>query len=69
MTIRKTAILMVRLQEEDDKRLAKLANVTGRSKSFYMREALSACLDDLEAVYLTQRRHKLKHPKIKVVDE
>jgi len=65
MTIRKTSILMVRLTEETDKRLARLGEQTGRSKSFYVREAVTACLDELENAYLPQKRRKLKTPKIR----
>lgn len=41
----------VRLPEETVVRLEKLAKRTGRSKAFYIREALEAHLEDLEDIY------------------
>lgn len=40
--------LSIRLTPEDDARLAELARRTGRSKTFYVREAIHEHLDDLE---------------------
>ncbi|HEY5881750.1 MAG TPA: ribbon-helix-helix protein, CopG family [Nakamurella sp.] len=40
--------ISIRLTPEDDARLAELARRTGRSKSFYVREAIHEHLDDLE---------------------
>lgn len=36
---------------EVDERLSRLAAATGRSKSYYLRELVTAGLDDLEYVY------------------
>lgn len=44
----------VRLPEEIESRLDALARNTGRSKAFYIREALLEYLDDLEDIYLAQ---------------
>lgn len=44
-------MLAVRLPEELDRRLSELARSTNRSKSFYVREAIAAYLDDLEDIY------------------
>lgn len=44
-------MLAVRLSEELDRRLSELARSTNRSKSFYVREAIAAYLDDLEDIY------------------
>ncbi len=49
-------MLSVRVPDEIEKRLAQLAAKTGRSKSFYAREALVAHIDDLEDVYLGEKR-------------
>ena len=49
-------MLSVRGPEEVEKRLARLAEQTGRSKSFYAREALVAHIDDLEDIYLGEKR-------------
>lgn len=46
----------VRLPEETDKRLTALAARTGRSKAFYIREAIMEHLGDLEDIYLAEAR-------------
>jgi len=46
-------MLALRLPEEIERRLEALAKRTGRSKSFYAREALLEHLDDLESAYLS----------------
>ena len=45
-------MLTVRLPEEIEERLAALAKATGRSKSYYAREAIQDKLEDLEDAYL-----------------
>jgi RHH-type transcriptional regulator, rel operon repressor / antitoxin RelB len=49
-------MLAIRLPEEIEKRLDALAKETGRTKSFYVREAILEHLDDLEDVYLAEQR-------------
>ena len=49
-------MLAVRLPEEIERRLEALAKRTGRSKSFYVREAIVEHLADLEDVYLAEKR-------------
>lgn len=46
----------LRLPPEIETRLENLARRTGRSKSFYIREALLEHLDDLEDFFLAERR-------------
>lgn len=46
----------LRLPDEVDQRLNRLANRTGRSKTFYMIEAIREHLDDLEDLYLAEQR-------------
>jgi RHH-type transcriptional regulator, rel operon repressor / antitoxin RelB len=46
----------LRLPEDISKRLAALARRTGRSKTYYMLEAIREHLDDLEDLYLAERR-------------
>lgn len=46
----------VRLPQEAEQRLAALAERTGRSKAFYIREAIMEHLDDLEDLYLAEQR-------------
>ena len=41
----------LRLPVEVDERLSRLAAVTGRSKSYYLRELVTAGIDDLEYAY------------------
>jgi RHH-type rel operon transcriptional repressor/antitoxin RelB len=48
-------MLAIRLPESVEKRLEKLARRTGRTKTFYAREAILQHLDDLEDVYLAER--------------
>ena len=45
-------MLAIRLPEELEKRLADLAKRTGRTKTFYAREAIARHLEDLEDIYL-----------------
>jgi RHH-type transcriptional regulator, rel operon repressor / antitoxin RelB len=49
-------MLAVRIDPETEKRLAALAEKTGRTKTFYAREAILAHLDDLEDFYLAEAR-------------
>jgi RHH-type rel operon transcriptional repressor/antitoxin RelB len=53
-------MLAVRIPNEIESRLAKLAALTGRSKSFYVREALQAHLDEIEDTYTAL--YRLEHP-------
>lgn len=45
-------MLAIRLPDEIETRLAMLAAQTGRTKTFYAREAILAHLEDLEDYYL-----------------
>lgn len=49
-------MLAVRLDSETERRLEALAARTGRTKTFYAREAIAAHLDDLEDFYLAEER-------------
>jgi RHH-type rel operon transcriptional repressor/antitoxin RelB len=51
-------MLAVRLGKDIEERLERLASRTGRTKTFYAREAIEAHLDDLEDFYLAQERLK-----------
>lgn len=48
-------MLAIRLPAEIESRLDALAKVTGRTKTFYAREAILEHLDDLEDLYLAER--------------
>ncbi len=46
----------LRLPDDIGNRLAKLAEKTGRSKTFYIIEAIREHLDDLEDIYMAEQR-------------
>ena len=48
-------MLGVRLPPEIERRLDALAHETGRTKSFYVREAILEHLDNLEDIYLAEQ--------------
>ena len=49
-------MLALRLPPEIEKRLDNLAKKTGRTKSYYARQAILEHLDDLEDAYLAEHR-------------
>lgn len=49
-------MLAIRLPTEIEERLAALAKATGRTKTYYAREAIEEHLDDLEDIYLAEQR-------------
>lgn len=49
-------MLALRLPPELEKRLDLLAKKTGRTKSFYAREAILRHIEDIEDFHLAQRR-------------
>lgn len=49
-------MLAIRLPAEIEARLDALAKATGRTKSFYARQAILEHLDDLEDLYLAEQR-------------
>jgi RHH-type transcriptional regulator, rel operon repressor / antitoxin RelB len=55
-------MLAIRLPETIEKRLDKLAKRTGRTKTYYAREAILQHLDDLEDIYLAERRWQKSAP-------
>ena len=46
----------IRLPEDIEERLEHLATQTGRSKKFYVMQAIEQQLDDLEDIYLAEKR-------------
>jgi RHH-type rel operon transcriptional repressor/antitoxin RelB len=54
-------MLALRLDPDLEKRLETLAARTGRTKSFYAREAIESHLDDLEDFYLAEERMERFH--------
>ena len=53
-------MLAIRLPEEIEKRLADLAAKTGRTKTFYAKEAILEHLDEIEDKYLAI--YRLENP-------
>lgn len=49
-------MIAVRLPEEIEKRLEKLARITGRTKSYYVRQAILEKLEELEDLYIAEKR-------------
>ncbi len=54
-------MLAIRLPVEIESRLANLATRTGRTKTYYAREAILEHLEELEDNYLAL--HRLEHPQ------
>ena len=48
--------MSIRLSDEVSERLNNLAEATGRSKTYYVTEAISRYLDDLEDLHLAETR-------------
>ncbi|MGS2717037.1 type II toxin-antitoxin system RelB family antitoxin [Eionea flava] len=61
-------MLAIRLPEEIEIRLAELANKTGRTKTFYAKEAILEYIDDMEDKYLAINRLE-NHSKHWTLDE
>ena len=61
-------MLAIRLEPEIEERLEKLAKNTGRTKTFYAREAILEHLEELEDVYLAKQSLK-KGGRIYTSDE
>jgi RHH-type rel operon transcriptional repressor/antitoxin RelB len=54
--INNSVMLGVRIPAELNARLDTLSEETGRNKSFYVREALSEYIADMEDIYLAEKR-------------
>jgi RHH-type transcriptional regulator, rel operon repressor / antitoxin RelB len=54
-------MLAIRLPGAIEKRLGRLAKRTGRTKTYYAREAILQHLDELEDIYLAERRLEAVH--------
>ena len=59
-------MLAIRLPEELETRLENLAAKTGRTKTYYAREAICEYLDDLEDYYLDEARLRNKANSISI---
>jgi RHH-type rel operon transcriptional repressor/antitoxin RelB len=49
-------MLAIRLPIEIENRLEALSKATGRTKTYYAREAILEYIDDLEDIYLAEQR-------------
>lgn len=54
-------MLAIRLDTDTENRLERLAKKTGRTKTFYAREAILEHIQDLEDIYLATQR--LQRPR------
>jgi RHH-type transcriptional regulator, rel operon repressor / antitoxin RelB len=54
-------MLAIRLDHTTENRINHLAKMTGRSKSYYVREAIQKYLDEQEDVYIAL--YRLEHPE------
>ena len=57
-------MLALRLPEEIESRLEALARKTGRTKSYYAREAILRHLEDLEDAHLARERLKRRRGRV-----
>ena len=57
-------MLSIRLDPDTEKRLAELAQRTGRTKSYYARELIEGNLEDLEDRYLAEARLEKRRPSL-----
>ena len=57
-------MLTVRLPADIEKRLDLLAKRTGRMRNFYVRQAITRHIDDLEDYYLARRRLSRKAERV-----
>lgn len=52
--------ISIRFDPETEKRLAALAQLTGRTKSYYIKQAVDEKLDELEDIYMAE--YRLENP-------
>ena len=62
-------MISVRLDKETELKLKKLAEVTKRPKSFFVKEALKNYLDDLMDYYEVEKRVNDKNRKLITLEE
>lgn len=61
-------MLSLRLDAELESRLAKLADLTGRTKTFYAKEAIQRYLDEMEETYLALSRLEKPGKRLSMAD-
>ncbi|HEV2558940.1 MAG TPA: TraY domain-containing protein [Microvirga sp.] len=57
-------MLALRLPDDIERRLDELARKTGRTKSFYAREAILRHIEDLEDAFLARERLERGGPRV-----
>jgi len=57
-------MLSLRLDPDVERRLDELARLTGRTKSFYIRELIEENLEDLEDRYIAEARLEKRGPAL-----
>jgi len=61
-------MLAIRLPETVEQRLENLATLTGRTKTYYAREAIIDKIEDLEEVYLAEKElEDIRSGKVSVI--
>ena len=61
-------MLAIRLPEEIEKRLERLAQRTGRTKPYYAREAILHHLAELEDIHLAEKRlEEIRSGRVKAI--
>ena len=61
-------MLSLRLSNDIESRLSKLAETTGRTKSFYAKEAIVKYLDEMEDTYIAIDRLEKPAKRISLAD-
>jgi RHH-type rel operon transcriptional repressor/antitoxin RelB len=57
-------MLSLRIAPDVERRLDALARITGRTKSFYIRELIEENLEDLEDRYIAEARLEKRRPAL-----
>ncbi len=61
-------MLALRLPDDIERRLDELARKTGRTKSYYAREAILRHIEDLEDAFLARERLERGGPRVSLDD-
>lgn len=64
MSYLREIMLSLRIDPDLERRLDALARITGRTKSFYIRELIEENLEDLEDRYIAEARLEKRRPAL-----
>lgn len=67
-TTKKTESAVVRIPQDMNKRLTQLAKRSGRSKVYYLKEAISSYLEDMEDFILAEAATEKTKKRVKYAD-